>query len=562
MPSIDTYTTSSLTARELIRLAHAGGAVYAGNYGIVGDNMTDDTAALQAAIDDAFGPYSAPKTRDQYRVLVLPPGRIKVTSPIALSRGLIGGKIIGQGRFATVVRQNTSGESCFVTNGASYSYFGDMDLETDGGICFDLNYDGSGTNGCALQSNTCVNMFFGAGYVSSATSIGVRIGNDGFMGSENIFLSCFWIGCRYGLTTLNFNALQNTIVAGNMQSCEWGVFCGSGSVTLIDSVGFQDIDNWDIEASASAYDTIVVNACRTESANFIKPGSQGAVITGCTQAGPGTSGYFVDASNSIVKMAGCQVSGGGDGSVGGKVRMNGGGSIESCYFVNPNEDNIERCGSPRAITIESLKLDSRTIGRGWVQGKYIHDAEIPGGTIRWNYNDRDSFVRLYGEDLCMLQDESAGSSSVRANTSKSSGKWYWEVYMHFNATSAEGPGVSNASHSLTAALGSDTNGISFRSGGIYYNNASVVAMPTYTTGDTISFALDKDNNKLWARVNGGSWNNSGSDNPATNTGGYTISVTGALYPTAWVGEDFGSQVGVFQARRWKYTAPSGFAELT
>lgn len=436
-----------------------------------------------------------------------------------------------------------------------------MNIVTDGGTCFDLDYDGSGTNGCALQSNTFFNIFFDAGDASEATAIGCRIGAGTYMGSENLFLNCFWIRCKYGINTLNFNALQNSVIGGNMQGCQWGIYAGSGSVTLIDSVGFQLSSQYDIEASASAFDTMVINACRTESPNFVKPGSQGAIITGCTQSTPSTAGYFLYSPGSgNVKLIGCQATGPSD--LGGKVYMLSGGTIESCYWTNPDSDILDRIGNPRLIMIEDLRLASGRTAKGWMVGKYVHNTDIPAGTVKWNYSDRETNAQIYGDDLCVMRAAGTGDSCVRANTSKSSGKWYWEVYIHFLSTSGEGPGVANATFTLTDDLGGDTNGISYQSTVLRYNNTTVASVASYTTGDTLSFAMDKDNNKLWVRVNGGNWNNSGSDNPATNTGGTTISVTGALYPTSFIAIEGGSQVGVFQSRRWKYTAPSGFSELT
>ena len=382
------------------------------------------------------------------------------------------------------------------------------------------------------------------------------------MGSENIFFNCFWIRCKYGINTLNFNALQNTVIGGNMQFNQWGIYAGSGSVTLIDSVGFQLSSQYDIEASASAYDTMVINSCRTESPNFVKPGSQAVVLTGCTQNAASTAGYFLFTNTASAKMVGCQAA--GPSSLGGRVKMGAGGSIESCFWLNPDLDILDAIGPPCVVTFENLNLNTtQYLPKGWMVGKYIHSTDIPNGTVKWNYNDRETFVSLYGDDYCMVQLPSAGDSSVRANTSKSSGQWYWEKYIHYVAASADGAGVSNSTHGLTSALGGDTNGIVYLASGVLkYNNTTVGTFESYTTGDTISFALDKDNNKLWVRKNGGNWNNSGSDNPATNTGGYTISVTGALYPTAYVSEDYGSYVLVPQSRRWKYTAPSGFSELT
>lgn len=562
MPAITSYAASSLTAREFIRLAHGGACVYAANYGVTADGTTDDTAALQAAVDAAFGPYSAPLARENYRMLVLPRGVIKITSAIALSRGLNGGMIVGQGRFATQIQQVTTGASALVTNGCQYSWFGNFYVRTEGGVCFDLDYDNSGTNGCALQSNTFANIFFDAGDNTATNAQGIRISNTGFMGSENLILNCFWIRCKEGVKTLAFNALQNTVLGGNFQLCQWGIYAGSGSVTLIDSVGFQQSTQYDIEASASANDTMVINACRTESLNFCKPGSQGAIVTGCTQSAVGSGGYFFYAPNNVCsQLVGNQISGTGD--VGGKVLMGSGGVMESNRWTNPDSDILDRVTSARVITIENHNLVSGRTARGWGVGKYIHNTDIPNGTVRWNHADKDSAIQVYGDDYCFMQDTAPGNSIVRATTSKSSGKWYWEAYMHFESSSNDSHGVANSTLGLTTALGETTNGIGYLGDGrIRYNATNLATVSGWGTGDTISIALDKDNNKLWVRVNGGNWNNSGSDNPATNTGGVTISVTGALFPAGHAAEDGASQVLVPQSRRWKYAAPSGFSELT
>jgi hypothetical protein len=270
-------------------------------------------------------------------------------------------------------------------------------------------------------------------------------------------------------------------------------------------------------------------------------------------------GYFLYSDNGLSKMVGCQTA--GPSNTGGKVRMGGGGSIETCNFLQTDEDFLERHGYPNVVKLNNVSTVAEYY-TGWALGKYRHQNDIPNGPVRWNYNDRQTAATVYGEDYAVVRSSGTGAAAVRATTSKSSGKWYWEVYVLFWSTSGEGPGVANATYTLNSDLGEDTNGISFRSGALRYNAGNTTGMPTYDTGDWLSFALDKDNNKLWVRVNGGNWNNSGSDNPATNTGGYSISVTGALYPTGFLAIEGAGQVFVPQSRRWKYTAPSGFSELT
>jgi hypothetical protein len=87
---------------ELIAaLASLGGVKNVKGYGAVGDGSTDDTAAIQAAVDYATSPYSS-----TYRgVIYFPPGTYRVTSSVTFERstginrihflGSGGAKIVG-----------------------------------------------------------------------------------------------------------------------------------------------------------------------------------------------------------------------------------------------------------------------------------------------------------------------------------------------------------------------------------------------------------------------------------------------------------------------------------
>ena len=61
-----------------------GDIVNAADYGIVGDGSTDNHAALQAAIDAAFGPASSPNGMQPWknRPLFIPNGSYIVSAPL------------------------------------------------------------------------------------------------------------------------------------------------------------------------------------------------------------------------------------------------------------------------------------------------------------------------------------------------------------------------------------------------------------------------------------------------------------------------------------------------
>src|SRR5262249_38401682 len=123
---------------------------------------TDDTAALQAALDHCFGPADAPHGTAnvrQNKVLYIPPGHYKITAPLTV-KYLHGGRIAGAGRFVTQIENVTPSSSVLATNGCGYSRFEGMRLTAaSGGKSFDLDWDGS-AGGPALQSNTfCRHIF-------------------------------------------------------------------------------------------------------------------------------------------------------------------------------------------------------------------------------------------------------------------------------------------------------------------------------------------------------------------------------------------------------------------
>lgn len=260
-------------------------------FGAAGDSRTDDTAAIQAAVDHCFGSPSAPHGSAAVHtnsVLYFPPGTYCVSAPIEFTK-LAGARIIGSGRFVTKIINESRGPT-FVTNGCGYSHFEGLYLRATDitAAVFDLNFDGT-PGGPALQSNTFVDIFFHGG------ACGVEIGAGNYMGSENIFFNCFWILCGVaGLKTSNFNALQNTVVGGNFQTCNIGIWVYRGSVNVIESVGFQQQEECDIRVDNSADDTINIVGCRSESTNFVRLNNfVHGMVAGCSHASPTSTGCFL-----------------------------------------------------------------------------------------------------------------------------------------------------------------------------------------------------------------------------------------------------------------------------
>src|SRR5262249_18803262 len=111
--------------------------------------------------------------------------------------------------------------------------------------------------------------------------------------------------------TSNFNALQNTIIGGNFQTCGVGVWVAKGSVPLIASVGFQQSNSCDIWLENSAHDTITVDSCRSESRHFFKVthGNPHFNVRGCSHIdAANTEGDFVNVNGSSTGVVESSVS--------------------------------------------------------------------------------------------------------------------------------------------------------------------------------------------------------------------------------------------------------------
>jgi hypothetical protein len=327
-------------------------------FGAAGDGAKDDTAAIQAAIDYCFGTQSDPhgQAAHKNRILFFPPGQFKIFSPLLLSR-VHGGRVLGSGRFVTKI-SNEAGGSVFTTNGCQYSHFEGMELQgTENATVFDLSWDGAVV---ALQSNTFMDIFFAGG------AIGMNIGRGGFMGSENLFLNCFWGANKTaGLVTSNFNALQNTIVGGNFQTCGVGVWVSKGSVPLIASVGFQQSATCDILLENSAHDTMTVDSCRTESRHFFKVphGNPHFNVRGCSHINAeNIEGDFVSVNGSSTGVIESCV------SVTGRIVFLQNSRVRIAYssFGRTDWVSIGERGADMQIEIEDIQFGNTTnnVGAG------------------------------------------------------------------------------------------------------------------------------------------------------------------------------------------------------
>lgn len=190
--------------------------------------------------------------------------------------------------------------------------------------------------------------------------------------------------------------------------------------------------------------------------------------------------------------------------------------------------------------------------------------------VTWNAGDL-AHVTLSGSNLLATYDNSGTRGGVRANISKSVGKWYYEIKYNFTAgVNNDGGGWASVSKDFTTSfMGNDTISFgAYTSNSIFFNSAGGTSwIATPVTGDWVAIALDLDTNKVYAKdlTQSAGWNNGAAD-PNTNTGGLDIS---ALTGTPWfpavafeaVSSGTYSFLANFGATTLQGTVPTGFTAL-
>lgn len=317
------------------------------DFGAVGDGTTDDTAAIQACFNAAYGSSSAPHNGlssagsplYNNKSVFFPVGFYHITSPITMT-GVVGGCVIGSGRNATFISisQGNSSLPAFKTNGCAYTTFSRLSISIPGNgstgqaAVFELDWDGNNSSlGVSLQGNSFYDCNFGSG------SYGCRIGISGFGGSGNIFVNCDWqTNGIAGLCPANNNAYSNTVIGCQPQGCAIGIWCPptGGAVETIHGLSAQNSTSYDIvlESTVGAYS---ITGGRSESVLFLKVNNSIPVrVAGISQTQTASDTIFLNAasSKSVVALDMCACGGAITGS--GNVSMRGCGFFASSIMFN------------------------------------------------------------------------------------------------------------------------------------------------------------------------------------------------------------------------------------
>jgi hypothetical protein len=202
------------------------------NYDAVGDGVTDDTVAIQKALD-ALGPSNP--------TLYFPPGTYRISQTLTLARQQYV-NIIGQDPSNTVIIwAGASGDAMLHLNGIAYSRVDRLAFNGQGNaaIAIDQSWIGSG-NYFDSANEYADDIFENAG-------IGLRCGNLGAGCAETSMLRDHFINNKIGIITKNFNALDVFIWYSLFQNNNEGVSNspGAGNFHVYNSV-FQNSTSSDI----------------------------------------------------------------------------------------------------------------------------------------------------------------------------------------------------------------------------------------------------------------------------------------------------------------------------
>lgn len=232
--------------------------------------------------------------------------------PCLRMRSVVGARVYGAGRLATSIATDSTNCAVFATNGCEKTIFADMNISAfNGGTAFNLDWMLADpiSGGAALQSNTFFNLTLSGPYHGVSPIIpdgvfGLLIGVSGNMGSENLIMNCYVIGCDKGIAVWNANSLQQSVIGGNIAQCNYAIYVNAGSVPVIHGVGFQQNQTMDIFNSNTVGDGFTVFGCRSESQNFLQcHNGMAASVICCTQQF-GTAGVFCSIEGGSGNFAG------------------------------------------------------------------------------------------------------------------------------------------------------------------------------------------------------------------------------------------------------------------
>lgn len=186
------------------------------DYGAKGDGITDDTAAIQAALDEL-------RFHKEHCVLYFPAGVYRVTKTVGTLRAAhqecLGVSVIGADPATTIIKWDGPANGVIFNYDAWYSKISRLTLDGVGKAAVALAY------GAAFSTyNETSDMVF------KDVQVGMQMATGGNGQAENAVLRCQFQRCSLaGIRTSNFNSLDIWAWYCTFTDCGYGLYNGAGN---------------------------------------------------------------------------------------------------------------------------------------------------------------------------------------------------------------------------------------------------------------------------------------------------------------------------------------------
>ncbi len=237
-------------------------------YGAVGDGVTDDTQAIQNALNDLRTVQT-----NNWSVLYFPAGTYRITRPLTTLRQVhndyLGADIIGEDPLTTTLKWDGPAGGSMLRLDAWYNKISR------------LTFDG--------QSRASIGLLRAGGFATYGeisdlvfkdfTGAAIDLGHGEREGiAEQQVQRCRFYRCRQGLVTWNYNTLDIYVWNCWFEDCDWGLYSASGAYHAYQNTFFRSRQA-DLKAGSNMTTSIVGNTS-VGSAAFVKEFEAQAYLQG------------------------------------------------------------------------------------------------------------------------------------------------------------------------------------------------------------------------------------------------------------------------------------------
>jgi len=180
--------------------------------GAAGDGKTDDSAAIQKALDAI----------EAGSTLYLPPGNYRVTRTVRLTGPLIGVSVIGHGRDTTLVWDGEAGGKLFADDGIAYARYTGIQFDGRGKAAVGFHHDSHKRFETEVRH---VHLAF-RNFTDAAVLAEPR---DRYALAETEFNNCLFEDCGRGVVFVSFNDYNYTFDGCEFRRCGVAIDCSHGN---------------------------------------------------------------------------------------------------------------------------------------------------------------------------------------------------------------------------------------------------------------------------------------------------------------------------------------------